>query len=161
MAAIGIISVTLNAKAISREPHIGSSRSGGGSTIFNPSGGKLNCVKCVASLLEAIFNEGLHMTADQYPTTMARVPTRAAAFNYIAKVTDGGVTINPKQTPHVPGAWAPPGDYVVMTDFTFGRPEHISFARSVGGEVNFYDPQSGSTLPPSGQYELFPVVYSE
>ena len=143
--------------------NIGSSRGGsteGGGTIFNPEPwvDRGNCVKCVASLLDAIYNDDFVMTANEYPTTQLNGGWRGRAFQYLHDQV--GVTIGP-QVPHVPGGWIAPGDYVVLSDFTGTVPGHISFARSVGGELTFYDPQNGSTASSPGRLEVYPVQYPQ
>ena len=117
-----------------------------------------NCVKCVASLLDYIFNDDFVMQANEYPTTQVNAGMIPRALSYLHEQV--GVTFDAQVRP-VAGAALPAGDYVVFSNFVEGRPSHISFGRAWGGPLDFYDPQSGSTSAPSGSYVVYRVIYPE
>lgn len=165
MIVIGTIGTALNAAAVSKVPEVGASRPPvsertNAGTPFNPEPwvDPHNCVKCVASLLDAIFNEDFVQQANQYRSTVANKGLIGRALAYLREMVkvDFGRDLN-----HIPGGWVEPGDYVVFSDFVGNRAQHISFARSVQGELHFYDPQNGSTAPPTGPYTLNRVRYPE
>jgi RHS repeat-associated protein len=151
---VGTLLGKVRARFVEEPPGVGSGN-GPRQSPFNPGNGKENCVRCVASLVDAIENGNFVLPADGYAgpiDSWFKTPMRALQF--ISEHT--GVTFGKMTTSLVNK-----GDYVVFNRMLEGNPTHVLWARvRAGGSSYFYDPQIGRRVTTSsvGPFRAYPIV---
>jgi len=147
-------------------PRIGAARgSRGRPSLFNPKGYQRNCSRCVASLLDHIANEG-DMIADQYPAFASEKMEQVIPYLEeqvgvrFGERLSAPMSVTGDFGEAVPGA-LPEGDYVIFNRLDrAGMPGHVLFARSLGGQMWFYDPQIDVGVPfLFERYYAYPIIY--